>query len=227
MKLLIHSQTSAVAPLKFGNGYVISFQTLLVITYPFWDWSSSMLVNGAATKTLIIQNIQIIKSYLIRSGQFQVRINLIWHLLIFTDGKVDLSLWALSQYKDCLSRYGDFHYKDRTVETRSHHSNGNFSYTSKTASIKYSDWLRLNIMTVFPNYRILMLKIRRSLYCPVQHNKYHSIVDDALARYVARPSAAMILTMYNRQFFVLHKEGFLLPVSCQCEGTTYDVNTCL
>ena len=28
MKLFIHSQTSTVAPLKFGNGYVISFHTL-------------------------------------------------------------------------------------------------------------------------------------------------------------------------------------------------------
>ena len=29
MKLLIHSQTSTAAPLKFGNGYVISSQTLV------------------------------------------------------------------------------------------------------------------------------------------------------------------------------------------------------
>ena len=29
MKLLIHSQTSTVAPMKFGNGYVISSRTLL------------------------------------------------------------------------------------------------------------------------------------------------------------------------------------------------------
>ena len=25
--------------------------------------------------------------------------------------------WASSQYKDCLSKYGDFHYKDKTIET--------------------------------------------------------------------------------------------------------------
>ena len=33
---------------------------------------------------------------------------------------------------------------------------------------------------------------------PIQHNKQHSIVDDALARYVARPSAATILITWSR-----------------------------
>ena len=36
---------------------------------------------------------------------------------------------------------------------------------------------------------------------------------DALAPYVARTSAAMILIMLNRQVFVLLEEEFQLPVS--------------
>ena len=68
---------------------------------------------------------QITNLYMIRSRQFQVRLNLIKHLLKFTDGKIELSLWALSQYEDGPSRYGDFHYKNRTVVTRSHRSIGN------------------------------------------------------------------------------------------------------
>ena len=41
MKLHIHSQTSTVQPLKFGNGYVISSHSFTghVITYPRWDLS--------------------------------------------------------------------------------------------------------------------------------------------------------------------------------------------
>ena len=49
MKLFIHSQTSTVAPLKFGNvlsNFVLYF-TGCVITYPCWDWSQSTLVMGA------------------------------------------------------------------------------------------------------------------------------------------------------------------------------------
>ena len=39
------------------------------------------------------------------------------------------------------------------------------------------------------------------------------MVADALAPYVARTSAAMILIMYNRQVIVLLEEEFQLPVS--------------
>ena len=39
-----------------------------------------------------------------------------------------------SQYKDCLSRYGDFHYKDKTVVRPSYFYNGN-SYTGKKISL--------------------------------------------------------------------------------------------
>ena len=41
---------------------------------------------------------------------------------------------ALSQYKDHFSRYGNFHYKDKTVVRPSYLYNGN-SYTSKMASL--------------------------------------------------------------------------------------------
>ena len=43
-------------------------------------------------------------------------------------------LWAPSQYKDGLSRYGNFHYNDRTVVRRSYLYTGN-SYTGKTTSL--------------------------------------------------------------------------------------------
>ena len=49
MKLLIHSQTSILQPLKFGNCYAILILRIImdVITYPYWDWSlETMLVNG-------------------------------------------------------------------------------------------------------------------------------------------------------------------------------------
>ena len=48
MKLLIHSQTSTVQLLKFGKGWVISSHTSLgiVVIYPYWDYSSFMLVKG-------------------------------------------------------------------------------------------------------------------------------------------------------------------------------------
>ena len=49
---------------------------------------------------------------------------------------------------------------------------------------------------------------------------------DALAPCIARPSAAMILIMYNRQVFVLHEEGIQLPVPCQCGAVTWNVNIC-
>ena len=47
MKLLIHSQTFRVQPLKFRNGYVISSHIILdVISYPFCYQIKSVLVNG-------------------------------------------------------------------------------------------------------------------------------------------------------------------------------------
>ena len=42
--------------------------------------------------------------------------------------------------------------------------------------------------------------------------------SDALAPCVARTSAPMILTVWNRKVLVLHEEGFKLPVSCQGGG---------
>ena len=50
---------------------------------------------------------------------------------------------------------------------------------------------------------------------------------DALAPYVARTSAAMILTLQNRQVLVLFEEGFQLPPSHQCGKMTQNVNICL
>ena len=50
---------------------------------------------------------------------------------------------------------------------------------------------------------------------------------DALAPYVARTSAAMILTMQNRLVLVLFEEGFQLPASYQCGEMTQKVNICL
>ena len=43
---------------------------------------------------------------------------------------------------------------------------------------------------------------------------------DALAPFVAMTSAAMILTMSNRQAFVLLEEEFQLLVTYYCEGMT-------
>ena len=47
---------------------------------------------------------------------------------------------------------------------------------------------------------------------------------DALAPYVARTSAAMILTMKKRYILVLSEEGFQLPASHQCGKMTQNVN---
>ena len=53
--------------------------------------------------------------------------------------------WVLSQYKGCLSRYGDSHVqdshvKDKTVARPSHHQHGN-PYTGKTTSLYWdSPW---------------------------------------------------------------------------------------
>ena len=43
-----------------------------------------------------------------------------------------LRIWVLSQYKDHLSMYGDFHYKDKMVMRLSYLYNGN-TYTGKTS----------------------------------------------------------------------------------------------
>ena len=49
-----------------------------------------------------------------------------------TERKAGLSgTWAPSQYKDGLSRYGDFHYKDKTVARLFYFYDGD-SYTGKT-----------------------------------------------------------------------------------------------
>ena len=45
-----------------------------------------------------------------------------------------LTVWALSQHKDHLSMYGDFHYKDVNIIRLSYFYNGN-SYTVKMASL--------------------------------------------------------------------------------------------
>ena len=50
---------------------------------------------------------------------------------------------------------------------------------------------------------------------------------NALAPYVARTSAAMILTMQNRQVLVLFEEGFQLPLLYQCGDMTQNVDMCL
>ena len=42
------------------------------------------------------------------------------------------------------------------------------------------------------------------------------MVVDALAPYVARTSAPMILTMQNAELLILHEEGFQLPVPYPC-----------
>ena len=46
------------------------------------------------------------------------------------------------------------------------------------------------------------------------------MVAGALAPYIARASAAMILTMWNRYARVFLEEGFQLPASYQCGGMT-------
>ena len=69
---------------------------------------------------------------------------------------------ALSQYKDRLSRYGDFHYKDRMVMIVSYLYNGNL-YTGNMASLYWNGPQGAVSVrkTVLPGMAILMLKIRR------------------------------------------------------------------
>ena len=40
---------------------------------------------------------------------------------------------------------------------------------------------------------------------------------DALAPYVAKPSAVMVLIVYDQQALVFHKESFLYPHQCMVE----------
>ena len=44
-------------------------------------------------------------------------------------------------------------------------------------------------------------------------NLVNTIAADGLAPWVARPSAAMVLNMQDKQVLVFHEEGFQLPVS--------------
>ena len=54
--------------------------------------------------------------------------------------ELSLTLWALIQYKDHLSSYMDYHYKDETVMRLSYHHNGN-PYTKKDSlSIEMPPW---------------------------------------------------------------------------------------
>ena len=46
-------------------------------------------------------------------------------------------------------------------------------------------------------------------------NLVNTIAADGLAPWVARPSAAMVLNMQDKQVLVFHEEGFQLPVSSQ------------
>ena len=60
IKLLIHSQTSTVAPLKFGSGQVmltISYFIMNVITYPCWAQGWSVLVKGSHYNDIIMGSI--------------------------------------------------------------------------------------------------------------------------------------------------------------------------
>ena len=56
---------------------------------------------------------------------------------------------------------------------------------------------------------------------------YNIMAADALAPYIARTSAATILTMQNKWVLVLFEEGFQLPASYQCGEMTQNVNICL
>ena len=49
-----------------------------------------------------------------------------------------------------------------------------------------------------------------------RENWVNTIAADALAPCVARSSAAMALTMQDKQILVFHKAGFLLSVPCKC-----------
>ena len=44
-------------------------------------------------------------------------------------------------------------------------------------------------------------------------NKVNIFADDALAPCVTRPSAVMVLIMWDKQMFVFHKEEFKLSIS--------------
>ena len=70
---------------------------------------------------------------------------------------------APPQYEDCLSRYGDFPYKDTTVMRQSDPHKGN-SYTGKTASL-YWDGPRFHLGTSL---------WRPSWYIPFTQNKWNS-----------------------------------------------------
>ena len=55
MKLLIHSQTSTAAPLKFGNGYVIASQNLLEM------WV--LIHAGTQSWSLLVKRAPVISRY--------------------------------------------------------------------------------------------------------------------------------------------------------------------
>ena len=71
---------------------------------------------------------------------------------------------APSQYKDGLSRYGDFHYKDKTVVRLSYLYNGN-SYTGKTAFV-YWDCTDpcILIYALYPQHICIMVQLLCELF---------------------------------------------------------------
>ena len=70
--------------------------------------------------------------------------------------------WAPSQYKDHLSRYGDFHYKDETVIRPSHLYNGN-SHIGKTTSLYWYKTLAPCITRSSATMVLTIYKINRAL----------------------------------------------------------------
>ena len=88
MKLLIHTQTSTVQPLKIGNEYVISSHTL----------SGMWLLIHAGIKVNHV------------SKRCPWCLNYIWNNL---DGQLKQAGGRLNK-KDGLTRYGNSHVKDKT-----------------------------------------------------------------------------------------------------------------
>ena len=53
--------------------------------------------------------------------------------------------------------------------------------------------------------------------------QFNTIVADALAPYVTRPSATKVLTMQNKLVVAFHKQGLQLPTECEfCQHNPAD-----
>ena len=108
------------------------------ITHPFTSMHFSCIVN---TRTVYD-----ITTHELRTPTAMVLTCFVWNIKLFCTR-------ALFQYKDGLSRYGDFHYKDKTVMRPYYLYNGN-TYIGKMVSLYWDSLQKATLVTSISNQSV-------------------------------------------------------------------------